>query len=146
MSNQLILISGPSKEAMFDCLRLGFFAKELRTVEFWGKSSAKGRILKSSLRIKIEGIHSTRASYIWFFWGRVENKPGKPYVFGKWNIEQRHGIAEFKETSFFEASIGNIKLLHQADYDTGNCIYCRKPSEEWSPMEECLNHHLGPLI
>lgn len=115
MISKMYLTSGPSREQLFDCQRLGPTSPNLGFVEFYGEIKLeRGGRSKTLLQIKIEGTHCAGDSgRDWFFFGRlvhvnygkdfsdIKNVEEKEFCFGRWNVHRRTGFIQFAETSFF---------------------------------------------
>jgi len=108
----LRLTQGPSREKLFDALRLGRECKPLSIVEFWseernGKSKSGAR-----LRVQVTALTSVDVHGGFVFWGKLKvitsGENYKPpheskdfcHVYGVWNTARRHGKITFGETSF----------------------------------------------
>lgn len=116
MASEYALTNGPSREELFDCLRLGHLQNELQVIDFWGQQKFQpGARSGASLSIEIEGIHRAGDNgREWFFWGRrKQTYSGVPnwksiyisFAFGRWNTYHRRGIIRFGQASFFVSPI-----------------------------------------
>lgn len=93
------LLRGPSREEMFDRLRLGREIKE-PMMKFASQLSGMDVCL-----FEIEGLHvADKEGYDWFFWGKQFNMlTGEfvVFVFGRWNTKTRTGQHVCSHKSFF---------------------------------------------
>lgn len=107
------LTSGPSREELFDCLRL-HASNDLCIVDFWETTIEEKSKSGSRLDVEIQGLHEAGdCGREWFFWGQLKLagsgptwKPFKeaPYgafVFGRWNTYHRRGRIQYSKQSFF---------------------------------------------
>ncbi len=113
-TEEYTLTQGPSREQLFDSLRLGLKAKELRVLGFWGTKQTEHGKSGSSLPIEIEGIHkASNDERDWFFWGKLTQITSGDtwvpmweaedvcFVFGRWDTFHRCGNIKLSKTSFF---------------------------------------------
>lgn len=114
MISKYTLKNGPSREQLFDCVRLGSTTPELRVIDFWGEHKDEKGKWGALLPIEIEGIHrASNDGRDWFFWGRrkqitsgdkwvpVWESKYVDFAFGRWNTYHRTGFIKFADTSFF---------------------------------------------
>jgi len=128
MNSQYVLTQGPSREQLFDSLKLGAAVGELRVLDFWGTQEVpyENGIAKSgsSLPIEIEGVHrASKDGSEWFFWGRQKQiTSGDKWVpmwesvyvnhcVGRWSPHRRTGWIRFAETSFFDIPLKQLELM-----------------------------------
>ena len=116
MVSKYTLKSGPSREELFDCIRLGLTAPQLRVIEFWGEYYTPEKAkFGDSLPIEIEGIHrADRDGRAFYFWGRrkqitsgdkwvpIWKSQYVDFAFGKWDTYHRRGQIQFAEASLFQ--------------------------------------------
>lgn len=111
---QLRLTQGPSREELFDALRLQGREPSLSIIEFWCKEEyADDSRSGSSLPVQITGLHIARNNgREWFFWGTLKPIIGGStipfwmrenvcHVFGRWNTHFRRGQIILSEESAF---------------------------------------------
>jgi hypothetical protein len=112
ISSNVCLKNGPSRENLFDALRLGPTIPELQILNFWGQvTHESGAVTGSRYDVKIEGLYGAGDSgRDWFFWGKVvhfvfdggfQKVVDGDFCFGRWNTHQRQGTIEFSQVSFF---------------------------------------------
>ncbi len=115
--------SGPSRERLFDCLRLGQESQEFRTMKLSTSSFIFEEETFESFdwEIEIEGLHrADKVGQAWFFFGRqlhvrlkhmvhaapVDNHPQFRFVLGKLSFWRgRSGTLTFSEESFFTSPL-----------------------------------------
>ena len=119
MIQEYFLANGPSRESLFDCLRLGLTADHLKVVEFLGRM--RGETI-TTLHVEIEGLHRAGKNGLeWFFWGRLKKLSSADtkhiwetriagFAFGQWNILQRQGAVKIQDDSFFERPISKDEM------------------------------------
>lgn len=121
MIQQYVLTQGPSREQLFDALRLGGSHPALSIVEFWGKARTFGGGESGSLLpIQIEGLQRLQGEddRQWWFWGNRRQTTSKAawegkvvcYVCGGWNAHQRRGFMRLSSEPFWISPFGEGPL------------------------------------
>lgn len=118
MIREFVLTRGPSREALFDSLRLGSSAGEHQVLEFYGEHREGDSCGGCLLPVAIEGIsRADKEGKEWLFWGRrkqiTSGERWVPYhkaqyvdfVFGRWNTANRRGVIKLSDTSFFKSPV-----------------------------------------
>lgn len=109
------LTNGPSREALFDCLRLHSTTGPY-VVNFGEETVTDTFRSGSRLDVEIQGLHEACiGGRQWYFWGRlkhggsgstwkpIQDAPYGQFVFGIWDTESRRGRIQYSDTSFFVA-------------------------------------------
>ena len=115
MTTKRSLTSGPSRERLFDCLRL-HSTGEVCVVDFWEETVNDKCRSGHRLDVEIQGLHEACiGGRQWYFWGRLkhcgsgstwkpfQDAPYGQFVFGIWDTNDRRGRIQYSDTSFFVA-------------------------------------------
>jgi|GEM_PF-6503272 hypothetical protein len=148
MTSIFKLTQGPSREQLFDCLRLGPSHKELRVVDFWAERVRGEGKSGTSMPVEIYGVFRAEDNddgRAWFFWGRrvVISQADRlrvsemEFVVGRWNTHFRRGQLVLAEESSFLNPLTAFALLHSNDYDEWNNF---DPETEQSILDVCRNN------
>jgi hypothetical protein len=113
MIREFKLVRGPSREELFDSLRLGLRYLDLRDVEFIGEHPNKSgeEDIPLYFSIEIQGLHHVDLGGGNYFFhgkrrftplrGEAQGAPDFKFAFGRWNTHSRTGRIRVGETSFF---------------------------------------------
>jgi len=105
---ELVLTQGPSRENLFDALRLGGVRPELGIVEFAAKNKKKSEQSDFQLLVAIEGLQrNTDDGKEWWFWGRLSPTL---FVCGGWNTYKQRGFVRTSTNPFWISPFGEGSL------------------------------------
>ena len=64
-----------------------------------------------------------------------KERVGKPIEAGLFRVAAYNDYENLKQVP--KPPLGKPRLLHQAYEETGQCLYCMKPMDDWEPFERC---------
>ncbi|MBY0472812.1 hypothetical protein K2Q00_00820 [Patescibacteria group bacterium] len=120
---QVALQRAPSREQLFDCLRLGQQSSDLANLQFVTERFIFDcREIPSMIwDLEIEGLHrGSHTGVGWFFFGKqvsaatagsryqlsgISENPAFRFVLGRWDFAKHRGSLCFAERSFFETPL-----------------------------------------
>ena len=150
MTDKYILVEGPSRETLFDCLRLGTDSKSM-TVVFAAKynENVTPRLYGD---VHICGIHQAdKKGDEWFIWAELPwFRPEQGFMFARWNTKQRTGTAIFSDKSYFVNPMTSdvvyeaVKKHH--DHFTALVYKSNVPTEEIAQISEACRQELSGCI